>query len=71
MYQGQNYVPYYSGFLMANNCGIISESTESEDPNEVGILYCCAADVRVDTLASCAMAATPVALLYSATTDGV
>ena len=33
--QGTNEVLYYNGFLMANNCGIIAQNGETEDPNQV------------------------------------
>ena len=33
--EGENYVSYFFGFEMSNDCGIIADSPESEDPNEV------------------------------------
>ena len=34
-FEGENYVAYYNGFLMANNCGLIAENGETEDPDQV------------------------------------
>ena len=34
-WQGTNEVIYYSGFEMANNCGLIAVNGETEDPNQV------------------------------------
>ena len=35
MQQGANWVQYYSGFLMANNCGIISQNGMTQDASQV------------------------------------
>ena len=36
--EGTNDVEYYSGFEMANDCGIISQNGMTQDPNQVSPL---------------------------------